>query len=63
MTIATAQPTEEEKQGIPHHLIAFLDPSETYSVAQYVDDAKKCIAATVVIWYCGKYLLFAVMHF
>ena len=43
MTIATAQPTEEEKQGIPHHLIAFLDPSETYSVAQYVDDAKKCI--------------------
>lgn len=43
MTIATAQPTEEEKQGIPHHLIAFLDPAETYSVAQYVDDAKKCI--------------------
>ena len=43
MTIATAQPTEEEKQGISHHLIAFLDPSETYSVAQYVDDAKKCI--------------------
>lgn len=43
MTIATAQPTEEEKEGIPHHLIAFLDPSETYSVAQYVEDAKKCI--------------------
>ncbi|MBR5234053.1 MAG: tRNA (adenosine(37)-N6)-dimethylallyltransferase MiaA [Clostridia bacterium] len=43
MTIATAQPTEEEKQGIPHHLIAFLDPSETYSVAQYVEDAKNCI--------------------
>ncbi len=43
MTIATAQPTQEEKQGIPHHLIAFLDPSETYSVAQYVEDAKKCI--------------------
>lgn len=43
MAIATAQPTQEEKQGIPHHLIAFLDPSETYSVAQYVEDAKKCI--------------------
>ncbi len=43
MTVATAQPTEEEKQGIPHHLIAFLDPSETYSVAQFAEDAKKCI--------------------
>ena len=43
MTIATAQPTEEEKQGIPHHLIAFLDPSETYSVVQYAEDAKKAI--------------------
>lgn len=43
MTVATAQPTEEEKQGIPHHLIAFLEVNETYSVAQYVEDAKKCI--------------------
>ena len=43
MTVATAQPTEEEKQGVPHHLIAFLDPSETYSVAQYVEDAGNCI--------------------
>ncbi len=43
MTVATAQPSEEEKQGIPHHLIAFLDPSETYSVAQFTEDAKKCI--------------------
>ena len=44
MTIATAQPSEEEKQGIPHHLIAFLEPDETYSVAQFVEDAKGCIA-------------------
>ena len=43
MFIATAQPTEEEKQGIPHHLISIIDPSETYSVAQFVSDAKKCI--------------------
>ena len=47
MTIATAQPSEEEKQGIPHHLIAFLEPDETYSVAQFVEDAKKCIADIV----------------
>lgn len=43
MTVATAQPSEEEKQGIPHHLIAFLEPEETYSVAQFAEDAKKCI--------------------
>lgn len=43
MTIATAQPGEEEKQGIPHHLISIIEPSETYSVAQFVSDAKKCI--------------------
>ncbi len=43
MFIATAQPGEEDKQGIPHHLISFVDPSETYSVAQFVSDAKRCI--------------------
>lgn len=44
MDIATAKPTIEEQRGVPHHLIDFLDTSETYSVAQYVDDAKKCIS-------------------
>lgn len=43
MFIATAQPGEEEKQGIPHHLISIIEPSETYSVAQFVSDAKRCI--------------------
>lgn len=43
MNIATAKPTKEEMQGIAHHLIDFIEPNETYSVAQYVEDAKKCI--------------------
>lgn len=43
MQIATAQPTEEEKQGIPHHLISIIEPTETYSVAQFVKQAKECI--------------------
>ena len=43
MTIATAKPTEEEKQGIPHHLMGFLDPSETYSVAMFAEDASRLI--------------------
>ncbi len=39
MDIGTAKPTEEEKRGIPHHLIDIADPWETYSVARYVKDA------------------------
>lgn len=41
MDIATAKPSLEEKQGIPHHLMDFLDPDEVYSVAQFVADADK----------------------
>lgn len=43
MDIGTAKPTEAEKQGITHHLMDFVNPSEEYSVADYVSDAHKCI--------------------
>ena len=43
MQIATAKPDEEEKSGIIHHLMDFLPPNETYSVAMYVKDASRCI--------------------
>ena len=43
MDIATAKPTEEEKQGIRHHLMDFLDPSESFSVAAYCELARKAI--------------------
>lgn len=43
LRISTAKPTEEEMGGIPHHMIDFLEPCESYSVADYVRDAKKCI--------------------
>lgn len=36
MDIATAKPTIEEMQGIPHHLIDFLDRSVSFSVVEYV---------------------------
>lgn len=39
MDIATAKPTLEERQGIPHHLMDFLEPEETFSVADYVKRA------------------------
>ena len=35
MNIGTAKPTIEEMQGIPHHLIDFLEIGETFSVVQY----------------------------
>ncbi len=43
MDIASAKPSKEEMQGIRHHLIDFLEPTERYSVARYVSDAKKAI--------------------
>ena len=42
MSIATAKPTVSEMQGIPHHLIDFLDVTSQYSVAQFVSDAENC---------------------
>lgn len=39
MTIATAKPSKEEMQGIPHHLMDFLDPGEKFSVRQYCEMA------------------------
>ena len=43
MNIGTAKPTKEEMEGIPHHMIDFIDPRENYSVADYVKDARECI--------------------
>ncbi len=37
MDIATAKPTAEEMQGIPHHLIDFLERDKAFSVADYVE--------------------------
>ena len=41
MSIATAAASEEEKQGIPHYLLEFLEPEETFSVADFVSLAKE----------------------
>ena len=39
MDIATAKPTEEEMQGIPHHLMSFVEPTENFSVADFKEKA------------------------
>ena len=43
LNIATAKPTEEEMQGVRHHLIDFAPPEKPFSVAEYVKLAGKGI--------------------
>jgi len=45
MDIGTAKLAPEDREGIPHHLIDVVDPSENYSLAQYVNEAADKIAA------------------
>ncbi len=42
MDVASAKATPRERQGIPHHLMDFLDPSESFSVADWVKMAGEC---------------------
>ena len=45
MDVASAKATPEEQQGIPHHLMDFLDPAESFSVADWVRMAGECAGA------------------
>lgn len=44
MDIATAKPTKEEMCSIRHHLMDYVEVTESYSVARYIEDAKVAIA-------------------
>ncbi len=39
MDIGTAKPSREQRELVPHHLIDLVDPTEEYSVSQFVLDA------------------------
>lgn len=43
MEIGTAKPTPEETLGVPHHLMGFVEPGQSFSVADYVALAKETI--------------------
>lgn len=43
MAIGTAAPTEDEMEGIPHHMVAVTDPGESWSAARYVQAADECV--------------------
>lgn len=44
MPIASAAPSEQEMQGVPHHMIGVLNSDESYSVARYCQAAHAVIA-------------------
>lgn len=44
MDIGTAKPTEEECRGVTHHLLSFLAPQQSYSVATFVEDVMRLTA-------------------
>ena len=63
MDIGTAKVTKEEMQGVPHHMVDILEPSESYSVARYVKDADKSVqdilfrgALPVIVGGTGLYI-------
>ncbi len=41
--IATAKPSEEEKRGVPHHLIDYVSPHVNYTAADWAADASRVI--------------------
>ena len=43
MDIGTAKPDREERAGVAHHLIDIRNPSDSFSVADYVGEAVSCI--------------------
>ena len=43
LTIGTARPDETEMGGVPHHLLGFVPPEASFSVADYVAAARAAI--------------------
>ncbi len=43
LRVGTARPSAEEMEGVPHHLMGFLPPDTSYSVARYAAAAHETI--------------------
>ncbi len=43
LEIGTAMPSEQERSAVPHHLVSFLSPTESYSLAQFLADARRTV--------------------
>jgi tRNA dimethylallyltransferase len=47
MDIGTAKPSRQQRERVVHHLLDLIDPTQDYSLAQYVADAEKTVADIV----------------
>lgn len=47
MEIGTAKPTPAEMNGVPHHLLGFLEPSAAFSAADYTQLAAEAVRGIV----------------
>jgi len=45
MDIGTAKPDHQARASATHHLLDILDPSQSYSAAQFLHDAQSCVQA------------------
>lgn len=45
MDIGTAKPDHQSRATTTHHLLDILDPSQSYSAAQFLHDAQTCVQA------------------
>lgn len=43
MDISTAKPSDSEQMLVPHHLVSILNPDQTFSAAEFLRRAQKCI--------------------
>jgi tRNA dimethylallyltransferase len=43
LDIGTGKITQDEMQGIPHHMLDIIDPKDSYSVFRYAHDVKKIL--------------------
>ncbi len=43
--IGTGSPTEQERQGVPHHLLNAFDPNERFSPKRFAEEAGAIVAA------------------
>lgn len=53
LDIGSAKPTIEEMQGVKHHLISVLEPSEQYDVSMFQTEARKIIEKNKKVIICG----------
>ena len=43
MDVGTAKPTRRDRERVPHHLIDLVEPSASYSLGRFIEDADRAI--------------------